>query len=73
MSAKHEDPLRPPHDAKSAPRATRRAQRLNIGPLIEQAEKSGKRVLSVTVTLTFGEPESTSAEVETSEQLRKII
>jgi hypothetical protein len=49
-----------------------RAPRLNIGPLIEQAEKTGKRVSSVTVTLRFGEQDST-AEIETSEQLRKLI
>jgi hypothetical protein len=47
----------------------------NVGAYIEQAERAGKHVASVTinVTLTFSQPNPASAEIETSEQLRKLV
>jgi hypothetical protein len=46
----------------------RRQRRPSVGPLIAQAEKSGKHVTSVTtpdgVTLTFGEPEDNTNDLD---------
>ena len=61
--------------AASAPKKPH-LRRPNIRTLIEDAERSGKRVSAVTVDgvkMEFGEPERRAAEIETPEHLRRLI
>jgi hypothetical protein len=61
--------------AAAAPK-TPRLRKPNVRALIEAAERSGKHVSAVTVDgvkMEFAEPELRAAEIETPEQLRRLI